>query len=73
MLSKFTGVAIELGYALPGSHNDIQGIAEAAHHGLEMSLGERRVRMRRLRRQVLEHNVYPWAPSALGDLRELRL
>ena len=29
--------------------------------------------MQRMRRQVMEHNVYRWAASVLGDLRELRI
>jgi trehalose 6-phosphate synthase len=29
--------------------------------------------MQRMRRQVMEHNIYLWAASILGDLRELRL
>jgi hypothetical protein len=29
--------------------------------------------MQRMRRQVMEHNIYLWAASVLGDLRELRL
>jgi trehalose-6-phosphate synthase len=29
--------------------------------------------MRRMRRQVMEHNIYRWAANVLGDLRELRL
>jgi trehalose 6-phosphate synthase len=52
---------------------DIAGVAEAIHEGLEMPRGEQRRRMRRMRRQVMEHNIYRWAASVLGDLRELRL
>jgi trehalose 6-phosphate synthase len=29
--------------------------------------------MHRMRRQVMEHNVYRWAANVLGDLRELRI
>ena len=29
--------------------------------------------MQRMRRQIMEHNIYRWAASVLGDLRELRL
>jgi trehalose 6-phosphate synthase len=52
---------------------DIDGVAEAMHLGLEMEYMERRRRMGRMRRQVMEHNVYRWAASVLGDLRELHL
>ncbi len=38
-----------------------------------MGYTERRTRMQRMRRQVMEHNVYRWAATLLGDLRELRM
>jgi trehalose-6-phosphate synthase len=38
-----------------------------------MNREERRQRMQRMRRQVMEHNIYRWASNVLGDLRELRL
>jgi trehalose 6-phosphate synthase len=31
------------------------------------------MRMQRMRRQVMEHNVYRWAASILADLRDLRM
>ena len=31
------------------------------------------MRMQRMRRHVMDHNIYRWAASMLGDLRELRL
>lgn len=73
VLSKFTGAAVELRDALIVNPYDIDGVAEAIHRGLEMGRQERRVRMQRMRRQVREHNVYRWAASVLGDLRELRI
>jgi trehalose 6-phosphate synthase len=73
VLSKFTGAAVELHDALIVNPYDISGVAEAIHEGLEMPRGEQHRRMRRMRRQVMEHNIYRWAASVLGDLRELRL
>ncbi|MFP5236565.1 MAG: trehalose-6-phosphate synthase [Acidobacteriota bacterium] len=73
VLSKFTGAAVELRDALIVNPYDIDGVAEAIHRGLEMRPQERRLRMQRMRRQVMEHNVYRWAASILGDLRELRI
>jgi trehalose-6-phosphate synthase len=73
VLSKFTGAAVELRDALIVNPYDICGVAEAVHAGLEMSRVDRRQRMHRMRRQVMEHNIYLWAASVLGDLRELRL
>lgn len=73
VLSKFTGAAVELRDALVVNPYDISGVAEAIHTGLEMSRPERRMRMRRMRRQVMEHNIYRWAASVLGALREIRI
>jgi trehalose 6-phosphate synthase len=73
ILSKFTGAAIELRDALIVNPYDTKGVAEAIHQGLEMSPSERRLRMQRMRRQIMEHNVYRWAANVLGDLRELRI
>jgi trehalose 6-phosphate synthase len=73
VLSKFTGAAVELRDALIVNPYDIRGVSEAIHSGLEMSYADRKQRMQRMRRQVMEHNIYLWAASILGDLRELRL
>jgi trehalose 6-phosphate synthase len=73
VLSKFTGAAVELTDALLVNPYDVEGVADAIHRGMEMGRGERRMRMQRMRRQVREHNVYRWAASILGDLRDLRI
>jgi trehalose 6-phosphate synthase len=73
VLSKFAGASVELRDALIVNPYDIAGVAEAIHEGLEMNREERRKRMRQMRRQVMEHNIYRWAADVLGDLRELRL
>ena len=73
VLSKFTGAAVELLDALIVNPYDICGVAETIHGALEMSRADRQQRMQRMRRQVMEHNIYRWAASVLGDLRELRL
>jgi trehalose 6-phosphate synthase len=73
ILSKFTGAAVELRDALLVNPYDIAGVAQAIHAGLEMSPDERYERMQRMRRQVMEHNIYMWAAKILGDLRELRI
>jgi trehalose 6-phosphate synthase len=73
VLSQFTGAAVELRDALMVNPYDVRGVADAIHTGLEMNRADRRQRMQRMRRQVMEHNIYLWAASVLGDLRELRL
>jgi alpha,alpha-trehalose-phosphate synthase [UDP-forming] len=73
VLSKFTGAAVELHDALLVNPYDITGVAETISVGLEMKLADRRDRMQRMRRQVMQYNIYMWAAKALGDLREIRL
>jgi trehalose 6-phosphate synthase len=73
VLSKFTGAATELHDALIVNPYDVEGVAEAIHQGLEMDRGERRMRMQRMRHHVMDHNIYRWAASILGDLHELRM
>jgi alpha,alpha-trehalose-phosphate synthase [UDP-forming] len=73
ILSKFTGAAVELRDALVVNPYDIAGVAEAMHRGLDMDRAERRDRMQRMRRQVMEYNIYRWAANVLGALREIRL
>jgi trehalose 6-phosphate synthase len=73
VLSKFTGAATELLDALIVNPYDIEGVAEAIHQALEMDPGERRKRMQRMRHHVMDHNIYRWAASILGDLRDLRM
>jgi trehalose 6-phosphate synthase len=73
VLSKFTGAATELLDALIVNPYDTEGVAEAIHQGLEMDRAERRTRMQRMRQHVMEHNIYRWAASVLGDLRDLRM
>ncbi|HTW80708.1 MAG TPA: trehalose-6-phosphate synthase [Terracidiphilus sp.] len=73
VLSKFAGAAGELQDALIVNPYDIGSVAEAICTGLDMSRDDRRIRMQRMRRQVMEHNIYLWAANVLGDLRELRI
>jgi trehalose 6-phosphate synthase len=43
-------------------------MAEAVHMALTLPPEERRLRMRRMRAQVREHNVYRWAGLLLAEL-----
>jgi trehalose-6-phosphate synthase len=38
-----------------------------------MGRAERRARIQRMRRHIMDHNVYRWAANVLGDLHELRM
>ena len=64
---------LNCGDALLVNPYDIDGVAEAMHRGLEMDREERRLRMQRMRRQVMEHNIYRWAANVLAALREIRM
>ena len=73
ILSKFTGAAVELPDALLINPYDTVATSEAIFAALEMPPAERRERMRRMRRHVMEYNIYMWAAKSLGELRDLRL
>jgi alpha,alpha-trehalose-phosphate synthase [UDP-forming] len=73
VLSKFTGAAVELRDALIVNPYDIDAVADTIHRALEMPAVERRLRMQRMREQVMNHNVYRWAATILGDLHDLRI
>ncbi len=61
VLSEFAGASAELDGAIIVNPYDVDGVAEAVHRALTMSVGERRGRMRVLRRRVIEHDVHAWA------------
>lgn len=64
ILSEFAGAAAELsGGALTVNPYDIDAVAGAIHAAFVMPPGERRARMRRLRRCVRRHDIYAWVDS----------
>ena len=71
MLSRFTGAARELTEALVVNPYDLEGVAETLCVALMMSPTEQHERMRALRAQVAEFNVYRWAGSMLLDATRL--
>jgi trehalose 6-phosphate synthase len=73
VLSRFAGAAQELRDALLVNPYDVQQVTEAIRTGLEMSPGERKLRMERMRLQVKEHNVYRWASNVLTDVCAVRI
>ncbi|HTU91797.1 MAG TPA: trehalose-6-phosphate synthase [Gemmataceae bacterium] len=73
ILSEFTGAARELTDALIVNPYAIDEVAEAYQTALTMPAGEQQRRMRRMRRQVADNNIYRWAGmllSAAGQLVE---
>jgi len=73
ILSRFTGAARELPDALLINPYDIEQMAEAIRHALEMDTEERKTRMQRMRKVVREHNIYRWASTLIAELCEVRL
>lgn len=67
VLSEFAGAAQELSQgALLVNPYDSEGIVAAILQGLRMSLSEQRRRIKAMRAQVREHDVFRWADSIFG-------
>jgi len=73
ILSRFAGASQELKDALVVNPYDTEELAEAIHTALEMPGEERAARMKHMRNQVREHNVYRWAGDLIGELAAIRL
>ena len=63
-------------HVLPPSHPSHAAAAALDYKGIEferveMTPGERRSRMARMRQTVREHNIYRWAGLLLGELARL--
>jgi trehalose 6-phosphate synthase len=72
VLSQFTGAASELTQALIVNPYDTERTAEAFAAALTMSGPEQEARMRAMRQQVSEFNVYRWAGRMIEDAARLR-
>jgi len=73
ILSQFTGAARELRDALLVNPYDVDQTAEAIRVALDMEPEEKQLRVRNMRRQIREHNIYRWAGNLITELCELRL
>ncbi len=72
VLSRFAGAARELTEALIVNPYDLEGVADTLRTALVMSPVEQRERLRALRAQVAEYNVYRWAGRMLLDATRVR-
>ena len=72
VLSNFAGASRELSEALIVNPYDGAGTAEALHAALHMPANAQRERMRLMRQQVREQNVYRWAGRMLLDAARIR-
>jgi trehalose-6-phosphate synthase len=73
ILSTFAGAALELTDALLINPYDVQQLAGAILRSLEMPEEEQAARMRHMRKNIREHNIYRWAANLLSDLTEIRI
>ena len=67
MLSQFAGASSELTEAMIVNPYDLDAAAAAMSRAVHMSVAEQRDRMRAMRAQVRESNVFRWAGRLLSD------
>jgi len=66
ILSEFAGAAAEMAKgSLMVNPYDIEGMAQAIYQAFKMDPKEKTRRMRKLRRQIKDNNIYKWADSFL--------
>jgi trehalose-6-phosphate synthase len=73
ILSQFTGASRELKDAVIVNPYDIEQMADAILLSLRMDPEERSGRMRRMRANVRDYNIYRWAGKLIAELARLRL
>jgi trehalose 6-phosphate synthase len=71
VLSKFTGAARELSDAVLVNPFDVDEMADGLYASLSMTATEQERRMRRMRAQVHDHNIYRWAGMLLSTVGKL--
>jgi len=67
LVSEMAGSALELTDALLINPYDPDGIADAVKQALEMPEEERRLRMRRMRTHLEQHDIHAWVAGCLRD------
>ncbi|HUQ85513.1 MAG TPA: trehalose-6-phosphate synthase [Candidatus Limnocylindrales bacterium] len=71
ILSKFAGAAAELSQAFIVNPYNIEGVADTIKKSLEMSFAEQEKRMKKMRKVVLDNNVYKWSAEILKTVSNL--
>lgn len=71
ILSNFTGAARELGQALCVNPYSVEQVSEALRQALTMTPRSQKKRMKLLREQVAEQNVYRWAGRLLMSMLKM--
>ncbi len=71
VLSEFTGASRELPDALLVNPFNVNQMADAYLAALTMSVDEQRRRMRKMRAQIQENNIYRWAGILLSEVGKI--
>jgi trehalose 6-phosphate synthase len=71
VLSEFTGAARELRQAYLVNPHDIDGLKDRLVEAMNDSPQNKARRMKAMRRQVVDHDIYKWADTFLDDLERL--
>jgi trehalose 6-phosphate synthase len=66
VLSRFTGAAEEIDGAILINPFNIDGFVEGIRRALEMSEGERKIRMHRMRTQLRQRTIFDWLEAILS-------
>jgi trehalose 6-phosphate synthase len=72
ILSQFTGAARELTDAIQVNPYSIEEFADSIKLALQMPQEEKTRRMEKMRKVILENNVYRWAGDIITELTSLR-
>lgn len=73
VLSQFTGASREMTDALIVNPYDIVQTAAAINTALEMTADEQKERMKSMRDDLKERNIFKWASDLVGELARVRL
>lgn len=72
ILSRFTGAVRELSDAVQINPYAIEDFADSIHFAIRMPEEDRRRRMRSMRAQVAQQNIFSWAGSIISDLSVIK-
>lgn len=72
ILSRFAGASQELHGALIINPYDIEQSADAIKTALEMSIEQQTLKMKQMRRMIMNHNVYSWASNILRSMASIQ-
>ncbi|MEW6665689.1 MAG: trehalose-6-phosphate synthase [Thermodesulfobacteriota bacterium] len=72
VLSEYTGAARDLADAILVNPYDVDQLADAMYYAFHMPYGERKKRMRRMRKQISGNTVYDWGAKVFEELETIR-